>query len=150
MLLSMRNICKSFSGIPVLQDVSFDLNPGEVHILAGENGAGKTTLIKILAGVHTDYRGEIEMDGRKVRFASPHDAARQGISVIHQEMSLVGTMPVVDNIFLGREFPNRVFESMDAVVGQLEAGLLRLAGNTKALRSLTAWPWIVSLNMKAN
>jgi ribose transport system ATP-binding protein len=107
MLLSMRNICKSFSGIPVLQDVCFNLNPGEVHILAGENGAGKTTLIKILAGVHTDYRGEIEMGGCKVHFASPHDAARQGISVIHQEMSLVGSLPVIDNIFLGREVGRR-------------------------------------------
>ncbi len=107
MLLSMRNICKSFSGIPVLRDVCFDLKPGEVHILAGENGAGKTTLIKILAGVHTDYHGEIEMDGRKVRFASPHDAARKGISVIHQEMSLVGSLPVIDNVFLGREMRHR-------------------------------------------
>ena len=107
MLLSMRNIHKSFSGIPVLQDVYFDLNPGEVHILAGENGAGKTTLIKILAGVHTDYQGEIELRGRRERFTSPHDAARKGISVIHQEMSLIGTLPVVDNVFLGRELTGR-------------------------------------------
>ncbi|MBZ5496070.1 MAG: sugar ABC transporter ATP-binding protein [Acidobacteriia bacterium] len=107
MLLSMRNIHKSFSGVPVLRDVCFDLNPGEVHILAGENGAGKTTLIKILAGVHTDYRGEIELNGRKERFTSPHDAARKGISVIHQETSLVGTLPAIDNIFLGRELTSR-------------------------------------------
>lgn len=107
MLLKMRDICKSFSGVPVLKNVSFDLNPGEVHILAGENGAGKSTLIKILAGVHTDYSGEIEMDGRLTRFASPHDAARKGISVIHQEMSLVGNLPAVDNIFLGREIKRR-------------------------------------------
>jgi ABC-type sugar transport system ATPase subunit len=107
MLLAMRNIHKSFSGIPVLQDVYFDLNPGEVHILAGENGAGKTTLIKILAGAHTDYQGAIELHGRRERFTSPHDAARKGISVIHQEMSLIGTLPVVDNIFLGRELRSR-------------------------------------------
>ncbi len=103
----MRGICKSFSGIPVLQNVNFDLNSGEVHVLAGENGAGKTTLIKILAGVYTDYQGEIELEGRPVRFASPHDSARRGISVIHQEMSLVGSLPVVDNIFLGREMKRR-------------------------------------------
>lgn len=113
MLLSMRNIGMSFSGVPVLQDVCFDLKPGEVHVLAGENGAGKTTLIKILAGVHTEYQGEIELHGSKVRFASPHDAARKGISVIHQEMSLVGSLSVVDNIFLGREitagFPAGIF-----------------------------------------
>jgi ribose transport system ATP-binding protein len=102
-LLLMRNICKSFSGVPVLQAVGFDLNPGEVHVLAGENGAGKTTLINILAGVHTDYSGEIKIDGQPVRFLSPHDAARKGISVIHQEMSLIESLPVIDNIFLGRE-----------------------------------------------
>jgi ribose transport system ATP-binding protein len=102
-LLSMRKIRKDFCGITVLDDVCFEAMPGEVHILAGENGAGKTTLINVLAGVHTDYRGKVELDGRSVRFTSPSDAARQGISVIHQEMSLIGTLPVVDNIFLGRE-----------------------------------------------
>lgn len=107
MLLSMHSIYKSFSGIPALQDVHFDLNPGEVHILAGENGAGKTTLVKILAGVHADYTGWIELDGREERFRSPHDAARKGISAIHQEMSLVGPLPIIDNIFLGRETTTR-------------------------------------------
>jgi ribose transport system ATP-binding protein len=116
MLLSMRNICKSFFGVAVLQDVEFDLNPGEVHVLAGENGAGKSTLIKILAGVYADYplikilagvyadyRGEIALNGKRVRLASPHDASRKGISVIHQEMSLVESLSAIDNIFLGRE-----------------------------------------------
>jgi ribose transport system ATP-binding protein len=107
MLLCMSNICKSFAGVVALQDAHFELRPGEVHILAGENGAGKTTLVKILTGVHTDYQGEIELDGRKIRFISPHDAARQGISAIYQEMSLVGPMSVVDNIFLGRELGNQ-------------------------------------------
>jgi len=102
-LLKMQHIEKSFSGVKVLHDVHFDLKPGEVHILAGENGAGKTTLIKILAGVHTDYEGEIVLKERVVRFKSPQDAALQGISAIHQEMSLVNSMTVADNIFLGRE-----------------------------------------------
>jgi len=102
-LLRMENIGKSFSGVKVLDDVSFDLKSGEVHVLAGENGAGKTTLIKILAGVHTDYEGEIWFEGQPVKFKSPHDAAREGISAIHQEMSLINSMSVEDNIFLGRE-----------------------------------------------
>lgn len=103
MLLELKNICKSFSGVQVLKNVDFDLNPGEVHVLAGENGAGKTTLIKILAGIHTDYEGEIWIDKQFMKFRSAHDASKHGISSIHQEMSLVISMSVEDNIFLGRE-----------------------------------------------
>jgi len=102
-LLRMDHITKSFSGVKVLDDVHFDLKSGEVHVLAGENGAGKTTLIKILAGVHTEYEGQIHLNGKLMRFKSPHDAAVCGISAIHQEMSLINPMTVVDNIFLGRE-----------------------------------------------
>ena len=101
--LQMEHITKSFAGVKVLEDVFFDLKAGEVHVLAGENGAGKTTLIKILAGVHTDFEGEILLDGLPVRFKSPHDAAESGISAIHQDMSLINAMTVADNIFLGRE-----------------------------------------------
>jgi ABC-type sugar transport system ATPase subunit len=102
-LLAMSGISKSFLGVPVLRDVSFDLRAGEAHVLAGENGAGKSTLIKIAAGVHSDYGGQLLLSGRPVRFTSPQDAAAHGISVIHQEMSLIDTMSVVDNMFLGRE-----------------------------------------------
>ncbi len=102
-LLQMEHITKSFSGVKVLENVFFDLNPGEVHVLAGENGAGKTTLIKILAGVHTDFEGEIRLNGQPIRFKNPYDAAESGISAIHQDMSLINAMTVVDNIFLGRE-----------------------------------------------
>src|SRR2546428_1034008 len=102
-LLTMTGISKSFVGVPVVRDVSFDLRPGEVRALAGENGAGKSTLMKIAAGVHTDYEGEIALLGLPSRFSSPQDAAARGISVIHQEMSLIDSMSVVDNIFLGRE-----------------------------------------------
>jgi len=102
-ILSMRRIGKSFSGVTVLENVCLDLYAGEVHILAGENGAGKSTLMKILAGIHTEYEGEILLHDRAVRFRSPQHAAQQGISVIHQEMSLIGSLNVSDNIFLGRE-----------------------------------------------
>lgn len=108
-LLKMQGIGKLFSGVRVLDSVDFDLESGEVHILAGENGAGKTTLIKILAGVHTSYEGQIKMEGQTVRFKSPHDASTYGISAIHQEMSMVNTMSVVDNIFLGRERTKKIF-----------------------------------------
>ena len=102
-LLQMKGIGKSFSGVQVLRDVDLELNAAEVHILAGENGAGKSTLIKILAGVYDDYQGEIRLGGKPVRFKSPQEAHRHGISVIYQEISLVGSLSVAENIFLGRE-----------------------------------------------
>jgi ABC-type sugar transport system ATPase subunit len=102
-LLLMTGIGKRFTSVPVLEDVRFELNAGEVHILAGENGAGKSTLMKILAGVYTSYTGQIEMEGQPVKFASIHEASAAGIAIIHQELSLVPAMTVEENIFLGRE-----------------------------------------------
>jgi len=104
--LQMTGIGKDFSGVRVLEDVSFDLRRGEVHVLAGENGAGKSTLMKILSGVHTGYDGTIRWEGERVRFVSPQEAVARGISMIHQELSLIESLSAVDNIFLGRE---RVF-----------------------------------------
>ncbi len=102
-MLSMEKIRKSFSGVRVLDNVHFVLKPGEVHVLAGENGAGKTTLMRILAGVYSDYEGKIWINGKNVRFKSPLEASSYGVSFIHQEMSLINSMTVADNIFLGRE-----------------------------------------------
>lgn len=101
--LEMKNIYKSFGAVDVLKDVQFDLRPSEVHILAGENGAGKSTLMKILGGVLTDYSGTIRINDCPVRFKSVQDASAHGISIIHQELSLVGTLSIYENIFLGRE-----------------------------------------------
>jgi ABC-type sugar transport system ATPase subunit len=79
-----------------------DVLPGEVLVIAGENGAGKSTLIKILGGVHRDFAGVIEIDGRPARPQSPLEANALGVAVIYQELSLVPSMSVADNIFLGR------------------------------------------------
>ena len=106
-ILQMTGIEKSFGAGPVLEKVDWDVRAGEVHVLAGENGAGKTTLVKILAGAHARDAGEIFLDGRRVSFRSPSDAARRGISAIHQDTSLVLSMTVADNIFLGREIVRR-------------------------------------------
>lgn len=101
-LLRMIGIGKQFEGVRVLKDVQFEVHGGEVHVLAGENGAGKSTLIKILAGVHAEFEGRIEINGREIRPRTPLEANALGITVIHQELSLIGPMSVADNIFLGR------------------------------------------------
>ncbi|NQT17549.1 MAG: sugar ABC transporter ATP-binding protein, partial [Planctomycetes bacterium] len=106
-LVRMSGVDKRFGSVQVLQDVGLRILAGEVHVLAGENGAGKSTLIKILAGVHTDFQGTIEIDGRTVRPESPLAANALGVAVIYQELSLVPSMSVADNIFLGRPCTNR-------------------------------------------
>src|SRR3954470_19408487 len=104
-LLEARAITKRFPGVTALRNVSFDLQPGEIHALCGENGAGKSTLIKLLSGLHPSgsYEGELLLDGHLAQFRSIVDAERAGISVIHQELALVDEMTVAENIFLGHE-----------------------------------------------
>lgn len=102
-LLVMREIRKGFDGVEVLHGVSFDVRAGEIHALVGENGAGKSTLMKILAGVYSDFTGEMRVEGRPVRFHNPREAERAGIAIIHQELSLVPYLSVAENMFLGRE-----------------------------------------------
>jgi ribose transport system ATP-binding protein len=101
-LVEMKDIDKSFGPVQVLKRVQLTVYPGEVHILAGENGAGKSTLVKILGGVYRDYGGTIILDGEEIHPLSPLEANRNGIALIHQELSLVPSLSVVDNLFLGR------------------------------------------------
>ena len=102
-LVSMRGIQKSFSGVNVLDDVDFEILPGEVHALAGGNGAGKSTLMKILQGVYSLDKGTIEIAGKPCRFSNIHDAKRAGLGMVFQEFSLVSTLTVAQNIFLNEE-----------------------------------------------
>src|SRR5436309_8476540 len=88
-LLLMDGIEKSFPGVRALRDGHFELRRGEIHALVGENGAGKSTLIKVLAGAHSPDAGAIQIDGKSVRVASPHEARRLGVAVIYQEFNLV-------------------------------------------------------------
>lgn len=102
-LLEVRGICKRFPGVQALAGVDLRLTGGEVLALVGENGAGKSTLIKILAGALRPDAGEIWLAGCRCELASPADARRRGIAVMHQEFSLVPGLSVAGNIFLGRE-----------------------------------------------
>ena len=99
----MRGIRKAFPGVVALDAVSFACRAGEIHALCGENGAGKSTLIKVLGGVYTPDAGEILIDGAPVRFAHPGVARAAGISIIHQELSLLPDRTVAENIHLGIE-----------------------------------------------
>ena len=101
-LLELRGITKSFPGVRALDRVDFDLEPGEVHALLGENGAGKSTLMKILSGSLRKDAGTIVVDGRPVDIAGPQHAMQLGIGMVYQELSLVPTLTVAENIFLGR------------------------------------------------
>lgn len=102
-LLELRNIRKAYPGVVALDDVSFALNPGEVHCLVGENGAGKSTLMKILAGAIRKDAGAIVIEGVGADIRTPLDAQRHGIGMIYQEFKLVPELTVAGNIFLGRE-----------------------------------------------
>lgn len=102
-ILEMQNIEKSFPGVKALNGAQLTLRRGEVHALIGENGAGKSTLMKILLGIYQQDSGEILYKGNPVSFRSPHDALQAGISMIHQEISLIPTVSVAENIWIGRE-----------------------------------------------
>jgi len=110
-LLEMRGISKQFPGVQALSDVSIDLGAGEVLGLVGENGAGKSTLIKILAGDYRADQGDILIDGRKVSFQSPSDAAGKGIRFIYQELITLDTLTVTENLFVGH-LPRRRWSGM--------------------------------------
>jgi ribose transport system ATP-binding protein len=106
-MLEMKGISKSFPGVHALDNVSFSAARGEVHALVGGNGAGKSTLMKVLAGALAPDEGEIYLRGKKVNITDPDNARQLGISVIYQELNLVPTLNVVENVFLGSELTTR-------------------------------------------
>ncbi len=102
-ILTMKNISKSFAGVNALKGVELTLRKGEVHALMGENGAGKSTLMKCLLGVYQADEGEIIYKGQPVRFESVLEAQKAGISMIFQELNLIPHLTVAENIFFARE-----------------------------------------------
>ena len=107
-LLEMRGINKSFSGVQVLKDVSLTVEKGEVHALLGENGAGKSTLMNILTGVYTRDSGTVIFDGQELKDTTVRDSEKAGIAFVHQELNLFNDLTVYENIFLGKEYTNKL------------------------------------------
>lgn len=106
--LEMSGIYKSFSGVPVLKDVRLTVNEGEVHALLGENGAGKSTLMNVLTGVHRRDAGTIVFEGQEVGNLSVSQSENMGIAFVHQELNLFNDLKVYENIFLGKEYTNKL------------------------------------------
>lgn len=154
-LLQADQISKRFGGIAALTDVRFDVRPGEIHAVCGENGAGKSTLIRILSGQYPTgtYTGEIRWSGQPVELHGVRDAESLGIAVVHQELALVESLTVAENVFLGNlpqrgwrihwaEMIRRAHELLDefrvpidpaAVVGKLGMGQKQLVEIARAL-----------------
>ncbi len=104
-ILEMRNITKTFPGVKALDNVNLVVQEGEIQALVGENGAGKSTLMKVLSGVypHGSYSGEIFFQGQECRFHNITDSEKLGIVIIHQELALIPTLSIAENLFLGHE-----------------------------------------------
>ena len=125
-LIEIKHVSKQFPGVLALDDVSFTLKPGEVHVLLGENGAGKSTLIKILSGLYHPSSGEIYVEGQLQHFTNPKSAEKAGIATIYQELNLCENLTVAENIFIGR-LPNRLGKvDRKALQEQAKAALAEL------------------------
>lgn len=150
----MTGISKAFGGVRALDSVNFEVMPGEVHALLGGNGAGKSTILKILNGVHRPDGGRVEVGGRELTAHTPEESRSAGIAMNYQEMSLIPTLTVAQNVFLTRESHNRIgliddaeaecrtaelFSLLEvsvdprAVVGDLGAGQKQLTEIAKAI-----------------
>jgi ABC-type sugar transport system ATPase subunit len=153
-MLEVKKVTKSFFGNPVLHGVDFDVRSGEIHALIGENGAGKSTLVNIIAGILQRDGGSITLEGEEVNFGHPLEAMQAGISMVHQELSLVPNLTVAENIYLRREKKNAlgfnnwramrksaatIFQRMgvdidpSALVGSLSVGMQQLVEVAKAI-----------------
>ncbi len=132
MLLSLKNISKSYGAVKALVEIDFELSAGEVHAVCGENGAGKTTLMNILSGDIQPDEGEIVLNGRPVRFKNQDDAGKSGIAIAYQHLSLFENLNVAENIFVNR-FPkkksgvidyHRLYQQTGEILEQLKIGHL--------------------------
>lgn len=127
-VLELKGITKIFPGVKALNNVQFQLKPGEIHALMGENGAGKSTFIKVITGVHKAEEGEMYLDGKKVDFKGPKDAQAAGIAAIYQHVTAYPDLTVAENIFMGHEIKKNgmiqwkaMYAEADKLLEQLQA-----------------------------
>ena len=113
-------IVKSFAGVRVLHGVDFTVRPGRIHGLFGHNGAGKSVMLKILSGADRPDGGSLRVGGEAVELASPHEALRQGIACVYQELRLIPQLTVAENLFLGRELRRHGFEDLEAMLAHTD------------------------------
>jgi D-xylose transport system ATP-binding protein len=123
--LETREVSKSFGSVQALVDVDFEVRSGEVMALVGDNGAGKSTLIKCIAGIHPLDGGEIYFDSERVSIHGPKDAAKLGIEIVYQDLSLADNLDVVQNMYLGREIHDFIGRLKEAPMEKRTAETLR-------------------------
>lgn len=127
-ILDMKNITKIFPGVKALDQVNLSVKEGEIHALVGENGAGKSTLMNILSAIfpYGDYEGEIFMDGEEQRFHHIKESEDAGISIIHQELSMMPNLSVAENVFVGNEIRNGIIVNWNLTYKRAEELLKRV------------------------
>ena len=108
-LIKMVGITKEFPGVKALNNISFDIMPGEVHVLIGENGAGKSTLMKILSGVYQPTSGKIICNGHEYDSLTTKTSAQEGIAIVYQELSVINELSILENLFVGKLETKKVF-----------------------------------------
>src|SRR5215210_1840953 len=142
-IFRLDGVAKRFGGVVAVEDVAFDVRPGEVHALVGENGAGKSTLMKIVDGLYGPDEGTLEVGGEAASFSSPRDAEASGIAMIPQELDLFPELTVAENLFVGRKRPRTGWGGLDweAMRDEARKGLTALGVDldpTSAVKRLSA------------
>ncbi len=142
-VLEVCRVSKRFGAVVALDRVEWELRPGRIHALVGANGAGKSTLTKILAGALQPDEGQLRLDGRPVRFASPQDALAAGVATVYQELSGVGALSVAENLFLGRQPVRRGRVDWPAMYEQARHILAPFGLKIDPRRRLDRYPLVV-------
>ena len=142
-LIQIDRVRKEFGAVLALEEVTLDVDAGEIVALVGDNGAGKSTLVKIVAGVYHPTSGQIVLEGEPVHFSGPSDAQRHGIEVVYQDLALANEQPVYMNMFLGRELVRGPLRKLDRrrMANQTQALLdeldIRIDSPRKTIRDLS-------------